>query len=30
MKEYKTKQQKSQFYNSGAWKQLRKQVKKRD
>ncbi|PEP91586.1 HNH endonuclease [Bacillus toyonensis] len=30
MKEYKTKYQKSQFYNSRAWKQVRKQVQKRD
>ncbi|MED2282693.1 HNH endonuclease, partial [Bacillus thuringiensis] len=30
MKEYKTKQQKRKFYDSGAWKQLREQVKKRD
>jgi 5-methylcytosine-specific restriction enzyme A len=28
--EYKTKEQKSKFYNSGAWKQLREEVKKRD
>ncbi|HDR3902421.1 TPA: HNH endonuclease [Bacillus cereus] len=28
--EYKTKQQKRKFYDSGAWKQLREQIKKRD
>lgn len=30
MAEYKTKEQKRKFYDSGNWKQLRKQVKKRD
>ncbi|MCP1124573.1 HNH endonuclease [Bacillus sp. 3103sda1] len=29
-KEYKTKQQKRKFYDSGEWKILREQVKKRD
>jgi 5-methylcytosine-specific restriction enzyme A len=30
MKEYKTKEQKRKFYDSGLWKQLRAEVKKRD
>ncbi|MEK4612158.1 HNH endonuclease [Bacillus sp. FSL K6-0067] len=30
MKEYKTKQQKRKFYDSGEWKSIREQVKKRD
>ncbi|MGD6899329.1 HNH endonuclease [Bacillus infantis] len=30
MAEYKTKQQKRKFYDSGPWKQLRKQIKLRD
>ncbi|MEM5669925.1 HNH endonuclease [Bacillus cereus] len=30
MKEYKTKQQKRKFYDSGEWKNIREQVKKRD
>ncbi|MFC9446702.1 HNH endonuclease [Bacillus cereus] len=30
MNEYKTKQQKRKFYDSGEWKSIRKQVKKRD
>ncbi|MBJ8113816.1 HNH endonuclease, partial [Bacillus cereus group sp. N6] len=29
MKEYKTKQQKRKFYDSGEWKRIREQVKKR-
>lgn len=30
IKEYKTKQQKRKFYDSGEWKSIREQVKKRD
>lgn len=30
MNEYKTKEQKRKFYDSGQWKQLREEVKKRD
>lgn len=30
MSEYKTRQQKRKFYDSGDWKQLREEVKKRD
>ncbi|MGG0569756.1 HNH endonuclease [Priestia megaterium] len=30
MPEYKTKQQKRKFYDSGLWKQCREQIKKRD
>ncbi|HDX9589257.1 TPA: HNH endonuclease [Bacillus pseudomycoides] len=30
MKEYKTKQQKRKFYDSGEWKRLREEIKKRD
>lgn len=30
MKEYKTKEQKRKFYDSGEWKRLREEVKKRD
>ncbi|MED3116599.1 HNH endonuclease, partial [Bacillus thuringiensis] len=30
MREYKTKQQKRKFYDSGEWKSIREQVKKRD
>ena len=30
MKEYKTKEQKRKFYDSGNWKRLREEVKKRD
>lgn len=30
MKQYKTKQQKRKFYDSGEWKSIREQVKKRD
>ncbi|PEQ95510.1 alpha/beta hydrolase, partial [Bacillus cereus] len=29
MNEYKTKQQKRKFYDSGEWKSIREQVKKR-
>ncbi|WP_256815571.1 HNH endonuclease [Cytobacillus sp. Bac17] len=30
MTEYKTQEQKSKFYNSGEWKKLRAEIKKRD
>ncbi|MGE6894466.1 HNH endonuclease [Priestia flexa] len=30
MTEYKTKEQKSRFYNSGDWKRMREYIKKRD
>ncbi|MBJ8113552.1 HNH endonuclease [Bacillus cereus group sp. N6] len=30
MKRYKTKQQKRKFYDSGEWKRIREQVKRRD
>ncbi|WP_407270033.1 HNH endonuclease [Radiobacillus sp. PE A8.2] len=30
MPEYKTKEQKRKFYDSGSWKQMRKRIKQRD